>query len=165
MDNIKEWTSPPMPELLTRASTRRDWKRICAELYLMSPEDSIGQRTELNICADFRGIAPTPLVPILLPPVRPRSVPWRVSCQRVIECVTLIHAMKCCKESVIATGYRVLNFIQTSYTLYRFNSHTVEVFHSEYIFLFSFTTMQNNHQPNKFEQGSKLSKDRKHTRD
>ena len=104
---------------------------------LMSPEDSIGKgTTELNICADFKGIAPTPLVSILLPPVRPRSVPWRVSCQRVIECVTLIHAMKCCKESVVSTGCRVLNFIQTSYTLYRFNSHTVEVFHSEYIFLF-----------------------------
>ena len=31
MDHIKEWTSLPMPELLTRASCRKDWKRITAE--------------------------------------------------------------------------------------------------------------------------------------
>ena len=30
-DNIKEWTSLPMPELLTRASCRKDWRRISAE--------------------------------------------------------------------------------------------------------------------------------------
>ncbi len=35
MDNIKEWTSLPMPELLTRASCRKDWKRISAESSLM----------------------------------------------------------------------------------------------------------------------------------
>ena len=28
MDSIKEWTSLPMPELLTTASCRKDWKRI-----------------------------------------------------------------------------------------------------------------------------------------
>ena len=37
MDNLKEWTSLPMPELLTRASCRKDWKRISAESSLMSP--------------------------------------------------------------------------------------------------------------------------------
>ena len=37
MDNIKEWTSLPMPGLLTRASCRKDWKRIFAESSLMSP--------------------------------------------------------------------------------------------------------------------------------
>ena len=37
MGNIKEWTSLPMPELLTRASCRKDWKRISAESSLMSP--------------------------------------------------------------------------------------------------------------------------------
>ena len=37
MDNIKEWTSLPMPELPTRASCRKDWKRISAESSLMSP--------------------------------------------------------------------------------------------------------------------------------
>ena len=31
MDNIKEWTSLPVPELLTRASCRKDWKRISAK--------------------------------------------------------------------------------------------------------------------------------------
>ena len=36
MDNIKEWTSLPMPELLTRASCRKDGKRISAELSIMS---------------------------------------------------------------------------------------------------------------------------------
>ena len=30
-ENIKEWTSLPMPELLTRASCKKDWKRISAE--------------------------------------------------------------------------------------------------------------------------------------
>ena len=37
MDNIREWISLPMPELLTRASSRKDWKRISAESLLMSP--------------------------------------------------------------------------------------------------------------------------------
>ena len=37
MDNIKEWTSLPIPELLRRASGRKDWKRISAESSLMSP--------------------------------------------------------------------------------------------------------------------------------
>ena len=39
----------PMPELLTRASYRKDLKRFSAELSLMSPrDDPIGQGTELN---------------------------------------------------------------------------------------------------------------------
>ena len=42
MDNIKKWTSLAMPELLTRASCRKDWKWISAESSLMSPEDPIG---------------------------------------------------------------------------------------------------------------------------
>ena len=37
MDNIKEWTALRMPELLTRASCRKDWKRITSESSLMSP--------------------------------------------------------------------------------------------------------------------------------
>ena len=48
MDNVKELTSLPMPELLTRASCRKDWKRISAESSLMTPSDPIGQGTELN---------------------------------------------------------------------------------------------------------------------
>ena len=39
MDNIKEWTQLPMPELLTRASCRKDWKRIFVESSSMSPDD------------------------------------------------------------------------------------------------------------------------------
>ena len=35
MDSIKEWTS--LPELLKRASCRKDWKRISAESSLVSP--------------------------------------------------------------------------------------------------------------------------------
>ena len=31
MDNIKEWTFLPVPELLTRASRRNEWKRISAK--------------------------------------------------------------------------------------------------------------------------------------
>ena len=31
MDNVKEWTFLSMPELLTMAFRRKDWKRISAE--------------------------------------------------------------------------------------------------------------------------------------
>ena len=37
MDKIKEWTYLHMPEPLTRASCRNDWKRISAETSLMFP--------------------------------------------------------------------------------------------------------------------------------
>ena len=37
MDSIKEWTSLSMPEMFTRASCRKDWKRISAESFLVSP--------------------------------------------------------------------------------------------------------------------------------
>ena len=40
LDNIKGWTYLPIPELLTRASCRKDWKRIFAESSLMSPRRS-----------------------------------------------------------------------------------------------------------------------------
>ena len=36
MDNVKEWTSLPMLELLTRASCRKDWMGVFAELTVMS---------------------------------------------------------------------------------------------------------------------------------
>ena len=48
MDNIKERTSLPMPELLIMASCRKHWKKISALLSLTSPDDAIGQGTELN---------------------------------------------------------------------------------------------------------------------
>ena len=50
MANIKEWTSLPMPDLLTTASCRKDWNRISAELSLMSPWRPNRSRdwTELN---------------------------------------------------------------------------------------------------------------------
>ena len=34
-DDVKEWTSLPMPELLTMASSRKDWMRIFAESSVM----------------------------------------------------------------------------------------------------------------------------------
>ena len=37
MDNVKEWTSLPMPELLTMAFCRKDWKRFSAESSVVSP--------------------------------------------------------------------------------------------------------------------------------
>ena len=37
LTTLKEWTSLPMPELLTRVSCRKDWKRISAESSLKSP--------------------------------------------------------------------------------------------------------------------------------
>ena len=50
MDNIKEWTSLPMPDLLTMVSCRKDWKRISAESSLMSPDDPSSQGIELKPC-------------------------------------------------------------------------------------------------------------------
>ena len=49
-DNIKERTSMPMPELLTRASCRKFWKRISAESSLMFTRRANGAKdwTELN---------------------------------------------------------------------------------------------------------------------
>ena len=37
MDNIKEWTSLPMSEVITVASSRQGWKRTSAESAVMSP--------------------------------------------------------------------------------------------------------------------------------
>ena len=49
VDNIKEWTSLPMPELLTRASSRKDWKSPCWIVrHVLPPDNSIGQGTELE---------------------------------------------------------------------------------------------------------------------
>ena len=44
MDNLKELTSLPMPELLPWASRRKDWKWISAESSLMSPRRSYRSR-------------------------------------------------------------------------------------------------------------------------
>ena len=44
MENIKDWTSLPTPELLTKASCRKDWLRISAETSLMSPRRPIRSR-------------------------------------------------------------------------------------------------------------------------
>ena len=48
VDNVKEWTSLPMPKLLPVASCRQHWKRISAESSFMSPWHPISQGTELN---------------------------------------------------------------------------------------------------------------------
>ena len=51
MDNVKEWTSLPMPEVLTVTSRGKDRKRISAETFVMSsrrPHRSV-DRTELNL--------------------------------------------------------------------------------------------------------------------
>ena len=40
MDNIKEWTSMPMPKLLTTASCGKDWKGISAEMSPKQPNQS-----------------------------------------------------------------------------------------------------------------------------
>ena len=60
MDIIKEWTSMPMPKLLTGASCRKDWKRISAESSLMSPQTTQSVKglnwTELNMCSQMRHI-------------------------------------------------------------------------------------------------------------
>ena len=53
MDNIKEWTSLLMPELLTRVSCKKDWKRISGESSLLSHRRPNWYRdgTELNYVA------------------------------------------------------------------------------------------------------------------
>ena len=53
MDNIKEWNSLPMPELLTRASCRKDWKRIPGDRSLVSPQQHNLPKdwTELSACS------------------------------------------------------------------------------------------------------------------
>ena len=48
MDNIKEWTSLPMTELLTRASCRKDRRGSLLNRPSCPPDDPIGQGTELN---------------------------------------------------------------------------------------------------------------------
>ena len=43
MDNIKEWTFLPTPDLLTRACCEKEnWKKISAESSLTSPDDPVG---------------------------------------------------------------------------------------------------------------------------
>ena len=63
MDDIKEWISRPMTELLTKTQTscRKIWKMISAGSSLMPtptptppiPHDPIGQGTELLDCFNF----------------------------------------------------------------------------------------------------------------
>ena len=50
MDNVKEWTSLPVPDLLTVTSCTKDWKRICAESSFVAPRRPNRSRdwTELN---------------------------------------------------------------------------------------------------------------------
>ena len=44
MDNVKEWTSLPMPKPLARASGRNDWKTISADSSLLFPRRPIRSR-------------------------------------------------------------------------------------------------------------------------
>ena len=56
IEHIKEWTSPPMPELFTRAFCRKDLKMISAESSIMFPRRPSQSRdwTELNWSVDCR---------------------------------------------------------------------------------------------------------------
>ena len=47
-DKIKEWTYLQMPELLTRASCRKDWKRISSESFITFQKDQIKSVKGLN---------------------------------------------------------------------------------------------------------------------
>ena len=49
-DGVKEWTSVPMPILLTMAFCMKEWKRISAESSPCPADDPIGQGTELKGC-------------------------------------------------------------------------------------------------------------------
>ena len=48
MDNIKEWTSLPIPELLTRVSCRKRLEEDLCCRPSRPPDDVIGEGTELN---------------------------------------------------------------------------------------------------------------------
>ena len=50
MDNIIEWTSLPMSELLTRVSCKKDWEMIYAESSLMSPRRPNRSRIWTELC-------------------------------------------------------------------------------------------------------------------
>ena len=67
MDNIKEWTSMAVPELLTRASCRSDWKRIPH----VPPDNPISQRIELTevngrCSLMMRSVSYNPMRPVTL---------------------------------------------------------------------------------------------------
>ena len=59
IDNTKEWTSLPMPELLTMTSCRKNRKRISAELPLMFPPRPSGSRDSTDQLATFEQIGQT----------------------------------------------------------------------------------------------------------
>ena len=61
MDNIKEWTSLLMPELLTRASCINDLKRLSAESSIMSSRRPNRSRnlTELFLLAILDSVFPS----------------------------------------------------------------------------------------------------------
>ena len=61
MDNIKEWTSLLISELLTRASCRKGWKRIFAESSLMSPWRP--NHNQMNRCTCITGYGYCSCVP------------------------------------------------------------------------------------------------------
>ena len=48
MNNIKEWTYLPMPELLAEASCRKDWRGSLLNHPTCPPDDPTGQGTELT---------------------------------------------------------------------------------------------------------------------
>ena len=58
MDNINEWTSLPMPELLTRASCQKVWKSISAKSSLTSPRRSSQSKDCAEHC-ERRGFKPS----------------------------------------------------------------------------------------------------------
>lgn len=54
MDNIKDWVSLPMPQMLSMASCTKDWERINAESSVMlSPSDPVGQGVGIEIVHIF----------------------------------------------------------------------------------------------------------------
>ena len=61
MDNIKELTSLPMPELLTRAPSRKDWKRISAESSLIYPPPHTHTHTHSSTTKSLKGLNCTKL--------------------------------------------------------------------------------------------------------
>ncbi|KAI8513328.1 hypothetical protein Bbelb_099670 [Branchiostoma belcheri] len=48
LDNIKDWTSLTVPQLLTAAQDRKTWLHLCCKVCLVPPTTSAGHGTRLR---------------------------------------------------------------------------------------------------------------------
>ncbi|KAI8492981.1 hypothetical protein Bbelb_289850 [Branchiostoma belcheri] len=53
LNNIKNWTSLTVPQLLTAAQDRRTWLHSCCKVCLVPPTTSVGHGTSINHMRTF----------------------------------------------------------------------------------------------------------------